>query len=470
VSAVHYTAPPTVSRLMDSDAFFRGIVGPVGSGKSSGCILELLQRAATQRPGPDGVRRTRWAIIRNTYRELRDTTRKTFEEWIRPGELGEWKEADFTFALRFNDVEADVLFRALDRPEDVKKLLSLELTGAYVNEFREIRKTILDVLQSRVGRYPSRANGGPTWFGIWGDTNPMHVGHELYNLLKREKPEGYALFEQPSGLSPQAENVHNLPAGYYERLCHGKDEEWVDEYVRGKYPKRDRGSIFGDLLGALEERGGMRPFQHPMDGVFVSFDLGISDATAMWFWRLNGAGAVDVVDYYEATGKPISHFFDELDRRRETLGFEYTRFWLPHDARARTLVTGASVLDRFLETYPGMAAITPQLSLEDGLQAARWLLEKPCRFHPRAASGVEALRAYRYEFDEDRKVFSRKPLHDFSSHGADAWRYVACAVKMADLATRRPVAPEKPVVRDVNSFTLEELYEARGAQQKRSRV
>src|SRR5687768_16241780 len=115
---------------MRSDAFVRALVGPVGSGKSSGCTIELIRRASQQTPGPDGVRRTRWAIIRNTYPQLRDTTRKTFEQWI-PADTGQWHEQEFTFEVdrKLADgtrMHCEVLFRALYRPEDVKKLLSLE--------------------------------------------------------------------------------------------------------------------------------------------------------------------------------------------------------------------------------------------------------------------------------------------------------------------------------------------------------
>ncbi len=401
---IAYNAPATMRHFMASDAFVRCIVGPVGSGKSSGCVMEIIRRASEQRKGPDGIRRSRWAIIRNTYPQLRDTTRKTFEQWV-PDDLGKWHEQEFCFELRFNDVHAEILFRALDRPEDVKKLLSLELTGAYVNEARELPRHIFDVLQTRVGRYPSKLQGGPSWFGIWLDTNPWHTGHWGHKLFSRTKPKGHEVFEQPDGLGPDAENVENLPPGYYERLCEGKDAEWVDEYVRSKYPNRDRGSVYGDLVNAVEADGRVNDFEHPGDGVFTTWDLGISDATAIWFWRLNGQRGVDFVDFYEASGKPMSHFFDEMDRR----GYEYVKHWLPHDGRSRTVTTGATPLDTMLARYPGKVAIGPQLSLEDGLQAGRWLLEQPVRFHSRCAPGIDVLRAYRYEYDEDAKVFSRKP-------------------------------------------------------------
>lgn len=460
-----YKAPPTVARFMKSDARVRLIVGPVGSGKSSGCNMEFLHRAGMQRPGPDGIRRTRWVAIRNTYRELKDTTRVTFSEWLgdklEESGGGGWHEQDFTYEISMGDVQAEILFRALDSAKDVKKLLSLELTGAYINEAREVPRAILDGLKARVGRYPSRKDGGASWSGIWMDTNPMHTGHELYQLFKKVRPRAHELFEQPSGFAPDAENVENLPAGYYSDISDGQDEEWVDEYVRAKYPKRDKGSVYGDLLSRLEEAGAMgRDFTHPRDGVFAVFDLGVSDATSIWWFRSNGDG-LDLLDFHEAVGKSALHYFEELDKRERAYGWELKRIVLPHDARARTFQTGATTQDLFIQRYPGLIEVLPPVSLEDGIGAGRHLLERATRFHPRTEPGLVRLRAYRFEFDVDRRVFGRKPVHDWTSHAADAFRYAALYTKRAGLLSRKPEPPKQPnAVPYHRSMTLDELWES----------
>jgi hypothetical protein len=231
---IAYTAPPTLGRFLGSDAFVRLVIGPVGSGKSSACAVELLRRATEQRPGPDGVRRSRFAVIRNTYAELRDTTRKTIEQWI-PPTLGDWHETDNRFELACNDARAEILLRALDRPDDIRKLLSLELTGAWINEAREVPRGVFEMLQTRVGRYPSKVDGGASWFGIWMDTNPPDTDHWMFRLFEEQRPGEFMLYRQPDALSPEAENIENLPAGYYERLRAGKDEDWINVYVRGRY-------------------------------------------------------------------------------------------------------------------------------------------------------------------------------------------------------------------------------------------
>jgi len=132
-------------------------------------------------------------------------------------------------------VHMEILFRALDKPGDIRKLLSLELTGGFLNECREIPKQVLDMLAGRVGRFPSQRNGGPSWWGVIMDTNPPDSDHWFHNLFEEDLPQEYAIFHQPSGEAENAENIKNLPKGYYKRMSYGKDPEWIRVYVHGEY-------------------------------------------------------------------------------------------------------------------------------------------------------------------------------------------------------------------------------------------
>lgn len=223
------------------------------------------------------------------------------------------------------------------------------------------------------------------------------------------------------------------------------------------------GSVWGELVETLEKAGAIGVFEHGLDTVFSSWDLGGAgargDETSVWLWRL-AKGGVDFVDHYSAQGKPLSHYFDWLEARAQTIGYDYARHFLPHDARAKTLVTGVSVLEQFVERYgAGHVSIGPPMSLADGIQAGRWLLQQNVRFHARCAEGVEALKQYHYEYDEDRRTFSNRPLHDWSSNDADAFRYAACVVKVTGvLMEKAPVvdaAHESPLTLD-NLWTLNE--------------
>jgi hypothetical protein len=212
---VNYDASPTVGKFLGCDDPYRLIVGPVGSGKSSGCCIESVKRSLETPPGEDGVHRARGVIVRNTYRELEDTTIKTFKEWVPEGEFGAWRGGDMAFDLLFETdegarCETEILFRALDRPDHVKKLLSMELTWAYFNEWKEIPASIFQVMKQRVGRYPRREEVPRYWSGIFGDTNPMDTDHYLYRLFEEERAPGHRVFRQPGGLSANAENIRNL--------------------------------------------------------------------------------------------------------------------------------------------------------------------------------------------------------------------------------------------------------------------
>jgi len=250
---------------MKDDTFFRGIRGPVGSGKSVACSVEVFRRALMQEKSPDGKRKSRWAIIRNTNPQLRTTTIKTWLDWFPEEDWGKFSwSVPYTHKISKSDLELEVIFLALDRPEDVKKLLSLELTGIWINEAREIPKSIIDACTMRVGRYPSMRDGGPTWTGVIADTNapeedhwwpimagevpiPDHISSEESRMLV--KPDNWKFYIQPSAMieekddeglvlkynsNPKAENQKNMMKSYYPNLIQGKTKSWIDVYVMNR--------------------------------------------------------------------------------------------------------------------------------------------------------------------------------------------------------------------------------------------
>lgn len=236
IREIQYSPPGPVARdFLKSEAFVKMIVGPVGSGKSVSAVIFLWMMAAMQERGPDGIRRTRFVIARNSYPQLLSTTIKSFFEWV-PKDYGKATfDSPITFHVRAGDIDAEFLFLAMDQEQDVKKLLSLEVTYIWLNEGREFSKAIFDQATARVGRYPGKALGGCTRSGVIIDSNPFSTDHWLYRLFEEERPNGFELFRQPSGLSPAAENVGNLPKDYYNRITLGKDEDWIKVYVEGEY-------------------------------------------------------------------------------------------------------------------------------------------------------------------------------------------------------------------------------------------
>lgn len=243
-TAINYVAPPTVGRFMRSSAFVRLLAGPVGSGKTTGIIFEILRRSIEQRKGPDGIRHTRWAIVRQTLQQIKMTVLLDILEWLRP--IASYKVSDQLVILRFGDVRAEIYLIPLEDPDDQKRLLSMQLTGAWMSEGIEIDPELVDPLCGRLGRYPSDADGGPSWFGLLIDTNMPTLGSPWHELMEVKRPPNWQVFIQPGGLEPNAENIDNLKSlggvEYYYRLARGSNQAWIDRYVHAKYGEDPSGT------------------------------------------------------------------------------------------------------------------------------------------------------------------------------------------------------------------------------------
>jgi hypothetical protein len=255
---IDYAAPPTVGAFMRSDAFVRVIAGPVGSGKTTGCIFEIVRRAIEQHPGPDGIRHTRWAIVRQTLQQLKMTVLLDILTWLRP--ICTYKVSEQLIILRFADVRAEIFLIPLEDPEDQKRLLSMQLTGAWASEGIEIDADLIPALCGRLGRYPSTVDGGPTWFGLIVDTNMPVLGSAWWELMELKTPPDWQVWVQPGGLEPDAENLMHLPGGreYYMRLTRGNNEAWINRYVHAKFGE--------DPAGTAVWKSFRRQF-HVVDGI-----------------------------------------------------------------------------------------------------------------------------------------------------------------------------------------------------------
>lgn len=244
--SINYTAPPTVGRFMLSQAFMRILVGPVGSGKTTGCLLEILKRAIEQAPSPtDGMRRTRWAIVRTTLSQLKMSVLLDILSWYR--QIATYRVTDQLITLAFNDVVCEIFLIPLEEEEDQKRLLSMQLTGAWVNEAIEMSVDLVSAIAGRCGRFPSMADGGPTWHGIIADTNAPIEGSDWWKVFEEDRPVDWDVFWQPSGLSEQAENLENLPKGYYQKLAVNPNKDWVRRYVGCQYGEDPSGvAVFRD--------------------------------------------------------------------------------------------------------------------------------------------------------------------------------------------------------------------------------
>jgi phage terminase large subunit len=302
-------------------------------------------------------------------------------------------------------------------------------------------------------------------------------GWELYVYTPRGNNHGRKLFDRMS-VAAKADpkryfcdlktlydtRAYDPDATMSEERARGRPEALIRQEYLCDWSAADVGSVFGELMEGIEKAGALGlDFAHSSPRVFSAWDLGGAgakgDATGFWLWAATPDG-VEVLDYYENRGKTLSHYHDEMESREKALGVSVLRHWLPHDAVSMHL-TGSSVLEQTAERWGnGRVALTPRRGLLDGIQAARWLLQRPVRFHARCNEGVEALKAYHYEWDDDRKVLSSTPEHDWSSHAADAFRYLAVVARFSDQMTKPPPPAESAIARAIKQPTIDELWES----------
>ncbi|MDE2096910.1 MAG: phage terminase large subunit [Patescibacteria group bacterium] len=255
-----YTPPRSLdpSFFSDTESLVQAVKGPVGSGKTSACVMRCFQLMQQQRPGPDGVRRSRGCVVRASYSRLDTTTLNTWRQWIpenvfrAPIKMTMPREQHLRFAM--NDgtsVDCQVYFLALETIGDIEKLKSLELTWIWFHEATEILEQVFDVATDRIKRFPRQEDGGSNCWKIMLDYNPPDQEHWLYKTFEVMKPKGYRLWNQPAALikddsgplvsvngtryrvNPLADNLEHLDATYYD--IGKKSDRFVRIYYLNEY-------------------------------------------------------------------------------------------------------------------------------------------------------------------------------------------------------------------------------------------
>jgi hypothetical protein len=474
---IDYTAPPTIARFIKSNAFGRVIGGPVGSGKTTGCVIECLRRAMAQAKAPDGYRYTRFAFVRQTLKQLKDTVLKDVQAWL--AGLGEWRVSENTYFLSFADVKSEWIFVPLENSEDQARLLSMQLTGAWLSEAIEMNFDVLAPVSGRIGRYPSGNRGVPSWWGIIADTN-LPVDLSDWAKFMREPPPNWQIFIQPSGMSPAAENLNyllqteetkafpiNHPVRiaqgrkYYEQFLqmYGSDHPWVKRYVYAEYGD--------DPSGEAVFRASFKPAFHvvPETLVIPGYPLIVGQDFGRNPWSLIGQvdhlGRLLIHEEVPATNVGLEKHIEQSLRPRlfnnKFIGSKIILVGDPSGASKGTIAeeTCFEALKRMgLPAFPA-----PTNDIDPRLRAVETLLGKQvnggpalvisaqgCPWLVRAMSG-----GYRYKKHKDgalRTVPEKFDKEGFS-HIADCLQYIALIVHggLVHEYARRLVPRTKPPLR-----------------------
>lgn len=266
----------------------------------------------------------------------------------------------------------------------------------------------------------------------------------------RLNPETHLLLELPASKTNilHPEELRDARAQMTEETYAVEFECSFDASVPGAYWAKLIGEAYDD------KRVGDYPVDPEMPVDLVA-DLGYTDSCSWWGWQ-TGPDGYRVVEFYEADNQPISHYIDWIKSRPYKVG----TVWLPHDAKAKSLQTGKSIIEQFL-----VAGITPRivpdLSLQDGIEAARLTIPK-CYFDEgKTYDGLEHLRAYMREWDERTQTFRNKPKHDQHSHGSDAFRYLALAARPINFKMSSSDATIAPRSGKLYEFRLDDIWDCR---------
>ena len=198
------------------------------------------------------------------------------------------------------------------------------------------------------------------------------------------------------------------------------------------------GAIYAsEIRQATDEQRICRVEYDPSAPVFTAWDLGWSDMTSIWFWQKIGFD-IRVIDFYQNRMEGLDHYVSVLERR----GYKYERHFLPHDANQGQLSAAGKTIAAQLRARSMPITVLPQLPISAGISAARTLFPRVWFDEQATADGMNALRRYRYDVDQQTGQFSKKPLHDDASHGADAFRQLAVAIN-----DPKPRAERKPIKR-----------------------
>lgn len=299
-----YNPVPSVTPFLLSKAFQSFIVGPVGSTKTTASLIKILMEGKRMAACEDGIRRSRCAVVRNTRQMLLDSTIPDFLKLFPEGEAGVYLRTELKFIIRVDDVEIEVLFRGLDDSADVRRLLSLQLSFAMLDEVREINPDVFNALTGRLGRYPNgmmvphrpewglddKANpiqgcvddNGETMKRMWGATNPADEG-SFWEQYLSDPPKNAHVTIQPSGRSPEADWLQHLPSNYYEDMMEGKTADWIAIYVDGEWGKSLSGlpvhRSFSRATHVAKEE--LKPMSQGTGGLIIGVDAGLTPAAVI---------------------------------------------------------------------------------------------------------------------------------------------------------------------------------------------
>lgn len=398
---IPYTPRPQFDAYHDRTERFAKIVAHRRFGKTVGCINDKIKAALTntrQFPPP------RYSYVAPTYTQAKDVAWSYLKHYSAPipgiqvSESELWVEYPNGARIR--------LYGA----DNYDRMRGLYNDGVTIDEPAQMDpRAWPEVIRPTLSDYAGWATfigtpAGRDWFY---KVDRNEAGDELPDWFR---------------LTLKASETGIIKPDELESLKSGLTDEQFAQEFECSFEAAVIGAYYGKLMGQAADRITGVPYE-PTSQVWTAWDLGIRDATAIWFAQVVGR-EIRIIDYYEATGADLGHYVREISQRP----FLYAGHIVPHDAQAKELGTGKSRLE-VLESL-GLKNITVAAMhrVEDGINAVRTIIPR-CWFDARkCARGVDALKLYRAEYDDKLQALKPRPVHDWTSHAADAFRYLAMSL------------------------------------------
>ena len=368
-------------------------------GKTLGCILDLIYRAISE-----GKEDGRYAYVAPYYSQAKNIAWDYLQRYSQPV-LAKANQSELWVELVNG---ARIRLFGADNPDALR---GLYLDGIVLDEYADMRpriwgEIIRPLLSDRLG------------WAVFIGTPKGHNGFwELYSAAVN-KDDWYVktLRASVTGLIPDSE------------LADAAKSMTQDQYLQEfecDFESAIVGAYYGKEMRLLTDQGRITKVEYDcMYKVNTAWDLGYTDSTSIWWYQVIH-GEIRVLEHHSSNGQSVP-FYTGLIQSKD---YDYGIHWLPHDARAKTLSSGGkSIIEQLSAKIPlESMKIVPNLSLQDGIQASRMALQRAWFDGDKCMEGIECLRQYQREYDEDKKVFRDRPRHDWTSHSADAWRYCSIA-------------------------------------------
>ena len=373
-------------------------------GKTVSCINELIYKALIE-----GKEDGRYAYVAPYYSQAKNIAWDYLLRFSKPV-MAKANQSELWVEL-INGARIR-LFGA----DNADSLRGLYLDGIVLDEYADMRpriwgEIIRPLLADRLG-----------WAVFIGTPKGHNAFWDIYNHATKDDA-WYAktLRASQTGLLPESELIDA------QKIM--TQDQYLQEF-ECDFESAILGAFYGKEMRALTDQGRITPIEFdPMFPLFSSWDLGYSDDTTIWTWQVVH-GEIRFLDYHTSNGQSIPFYTAYIAQQEAKYNVRYKTHYLPHDARAKTLASGGKSIIEQLSNKIELKSlkIVPNLSLQDGIQATRMMLLRSW-FDPSCEEGIECLRQYQREYDEDKKIFRDRPRHDWASHGADAARMAAVAWK-----------------------------------------